>query len=104
MVAGLFAASTIFFSVFEQAPTTLNLFARDITDRKLAEEQRDEFEEMLQRERDLLLTLIDNLPDYIFAKDADGQYTTVNKTLLLDLGAPSRDEVIAQVYDITTGS
>ena len=51
---------------------------------------------MLQRERDLLLTLIDNLPDYIFAKDAAGQYTTVNKTLLRDLGAPSRDEVIGK--------
>ena len=72
------------------------VFLRDITDRKLAEEQRDEFEEMLQRERDLLLTLIDNLPDYIFAKDAKGRYTTVNKTLLLDLGAPSRDEVIGK--------
>ena len=72
------------------------VFLRDITDRKLAEEQRDEFEEMLQRERDLLLTLIDNLPDYIFAKDVDGQYTTVNQTLLLDLGAPSRDDVIGK--------
>ncbi|MCP5118499.1 MAG: MFS transporter, partial [bacterium] len=36
VVAGLFAASTVFFSVFEQAPTTLNLFARDITDRNVA--------------------------------------------------------------------
>lgn len=72
------------------------VFLRDITDRKLAEEQRDEFEEMLQRERDLLLTLIDNLPDYIFAKDLKGQYTTVNKTLLRDLGAQTRDEVIGK--------
>lgn len=62
------------------------VFLRDITDRKRAEEQRDEFEEMLERERDLLLTLIDNLPDYIFAKDASGKYRTVNQTLLRDLG------------------
>ena len=72
------------------------VFLRDITDRKRAEEQRDEFEKMLQRERDLLLTLIDNLPDYIFAKDAAGQYTTVNQTLLRDLRAASRDEVIGK--------
>ncbi|HRX80549.1 MAG TPA: PAS domain S-box protein, partial [Pirellulaceae bacterium] len=72
------------------------VFLRDITDRKRAEEQRDEFEEMLQRERDLLLTLIDNLPDYIFAKNAKGQYTTVNQTLLRDLGAQHRDEVIGK--------
>lgn len=72
------------------------VFLRDITDRKLAEEQRDEFEEMLEKERDLLLTLIDNLPDYIFAKDVSGKYRTVNETLLRDLGAPSRDEVIGK--------
>ncbi|MEX0818426.1 MAG: response regulator [Pirellulaceae bacterium] len=82
--------------VIQDGESVFTVFLRDITDRKLAEEQRDEFEEMLQRERDLLLTLIDNLPDYIFAKDAQGQYTTVNKTLLRDLGAPSRDDIIGK--------
>ena len=82
--------------VTQSGKFVFTVFLRDITDRKLAEEQRDEFEEMLQRERDLLLTLIDNLPDYIFAKDTKGRYTTVNKTLLRDLGARTRDEVIGK--------
>ncbi|MEO8495306.1 MAG: PAS domain S-box protein, partial [Planctomycetota bacterium] len=82
--------------VMQGGEFVFTVFLRDITDRKRAEEQRDEFEEMLQRERDLLLTLIDNLPDYIFAKDAQGHYTTVNETLLRDLGAGSREEVIGK--------
>ena len=44
---------------------------RDITDRKQAEIA-------LTVERNLLRTLIDNLPDYIFIKDAEGRYMVSN--------------------------
>ena len=43
----------------------------DITKRKRAEEQ-------IAQERDLLRTLIDQLPDYIFVKDADGRFVNSN--------------------------
>ena len=79
------------------------VFLRDVTDRKMAEEairseiaERQRIDEMLQKERDLLLTLIDNLPDYIFAKDASGRFTMVNKTLLKDLGAESWDQIVGK--------
>jgi PAS domain S-box-containing protein len=61
----------------------------DITDRKQAEEK-------LEAERNLLSTLIDNLPDYVFVKD-------VNSRLILDniahrriLGATSLEQVIGR--------
>ena len=43
----------------------------DITDRRQAQEQ-------MARERDLLQTLIDHVPDYIFVKDIDGRFVNSN--------------------------
>ena len=43
----------------------------DITERKLTQEQ-------IAQERDLLRTLIDHLPDYIFIKDAAGRFVNSN--------------------------
>ncbi|GEM_PF-876343 len=48
----------------------LSIF-QDITERKRAEEA-------LSQERSLLRTLIDNLPDYIFIKDAEGRFLISN--------------------------
>jgi len=43
----------------------------DITERK-------RIEEALTQERNLLHTLIENLPDHIYAKDAEGRFTLAN--------------------------
>lgn len=51
-------------------PCALSIF-QDITERKRAEEA-------LSQERGLLRTLIDNLPDYIFVKDAEGRFLISN--------------------------
>ncbi|MCY3024088.1 MAG: PAS domain-containing protein [Planctomycetota bacterium] len=51
--------------------------SRDITDRKRAEEE-------LQRERDLLQVLMENIPDHIYFKDTEGRFTRVNKALARD--------------------
>ncbi|MFZ0454332.1 MAG: PAS domain-containing protein [Ignavibacteriaceae bacterium] len=66
---------------------------RDITDQKL-------FEEALQNERNQLRTLIDNLPDLIFFKDANGRYILNNKAHLEFLGVNDQDEVAGKtVHD-----
>ena len=49
--------------------------SRDIT-------QHHTVEEALHRERDRLRTLIDNLPDIVFIKDADFRLVTVNRAYL----------------------
>lgn len=61
----------------------------DVTERKQAEEA-------LAKERNLLRTLIDTLPDYIFVKDAQSQFVLNNKAHLDILGAKTQDEVIGK--------
>ena len=59
---------------------------RDITERRRAERA-------LLEERDLLRTVIDNIPDYIYIKDLDGHCITSNASHAEMLGANSRAEV-----------
>ncbi|KAF0179635.1 MAG: multi-sensor hybrid histidine kinase [Limisphaerales bacterium] len=55
--------------------------------------ERLQAEEALARERRLLRTVIDNLPGYIFAKDAAGRYTVSNRAHVRLLGARSEAEL-----------
>jgi PAS domain S-box-containing protein len=61
----------------------------DITDRK-------QVEEALARERDLLLTLMNNLPDYIYVKDTENRILLSNNAHLHALGAKTLDEVVGK--------
>ncbi len=61
----------------------------DITDQKKAEK-------LLQDERDMLQTIMDNLPDFIYVKDSSGKYVVVNQAVQKILGAGSVDEVVGK--------
>lgn len=50
----------------------------------------------LEDERDLLKTLMDNIPDLVFVKDSSGRFLTGNKALLDILKIKSIDEVIGK--------
>jgi two-component system, cell cycle sensor histidine kinase and response regulator CckA len=68
---------TIFFAVSPQLDEQDRFGAclvafHDITDQK-------RLEGTLEQERKLLLTLINNLPDYIYLKDSDGRFILVNQ-------------------------
>jgi PAS domain S-box-containing protein len=56
-------------------------FAVDIT-------ERQEFEEKIQAERNLLQRLIDSVPDYIFVKDRQSRYILLN-------------QAVAQIFNLT---
>jgi PAS domain S-box-containing protein/putative nucleotidyltransferase with HDIG domain len=62
---------------------------RDITERKRAEEA-------LAEERNLLRTLIDNLPDAIYAKDTQGRYVIKNLADAALTGAKSTEEIVGK--------
>jgi PAS domain S-box-containing protein len=63
--------------------------ARDFTERKA-------IEEALARERNLLRTLMDHLPDHIFVKDTASRFVTANIATLRSLGASSLEEVLGK--------
>ncbi|MBN1313459.1 MAG: PAS domain S-box protein [Anaerolineae bacterium] len=63
--------------------------ALDITERKLAQEA-------LAQERNLLRTLIDSMPDHIYAKDTEGRFTLKNEADALAMGASSTSEAIGK--------
>ncbi len=63
--------------------------AIDVTDQKQAAEA-------LARERNLLRTLMDNLPDHIFVKAPDSKFVTANLATLRSLRASSLEEVVGK--------
>lgn len=58
--------------------------------------ERRQAEETLASERNLLRTLIDNLPDVIYAKDADSRIMMANMAQARLLGAPHPDDLIGR--------
>jgi PAS domain S-box-containing protein len=61
----------------------------DVTERK-------QVEEALAEERNLLRTLIDNMPDYIFVKDTESRFVTTNTAHLRTLGVETVEEVVGK--------
>jgi PAS domain S-box-containing protein len=73
--------------------TGLVCIGRDVTRQRQAE--RD-----LARERNLLRTLMDNLPAHIFVKDLQSRFLIANAATLGSLGAHSAEEVLGKTdYD-----
>ena len=61
----------------------------DITERKQAEEA-------LARERNLFRTLMDNLPDKVYVKDAETRYVLNNPAHLRSLGVTQQEDVLGK--------
>lgn len=66
-----------------------------IENRRLMAETR-EAAQRLERERFLLRTVIDNLPDHIYAKDKQSRFTVNNRAHLQVIGASSQEEVVGK--------
>ena len=62
---------------------------RDITKRKQAEDE-------LRAERGLLRTLIDNMPDYIYVKDAQSRFLIANSALAKLIGVKSSEDLLGK--------
>ncbi|MCX6032835.1 MAG: PAS domain S-box protein [Chloroflexi bacterium] len=79
-------------SLIKAADGSINGFrgtVHDITERKREEEA-------LAQERNLLRTLIDNLPDRIYAKDAEARFTLNNTAHLRSFGAQTQEEAVGK--------
>jgi PAS domain S-box-containing protein len=62
---------------------------RDVTERRRAEEE-------LARERNLLRTLVDNLPDLIYVKDTRSRFVLANAETARIMGVEAPDELIGR--------
>jgi PAS domain S-box-containing protein len=74
--------------------TRLIGISRDITEQKRAADALHQAHNALAAERNLLRTLIDNLPDTIYVKDRESRFLTVNTAVMQRLGVASLEDVI----------
>ncbi len=77
--------------VYPLASTLLGGLMVNRLKRERLVDERQRTEEALHAERQLLRTLIDNLPDAIYAKDAQGRKTLANRTDLDNIGLPEEE-------------
>jgi PAS domain S-box-containing protein len=70
-------------------PAQVVVVSRDITERKRADEA-------LAAERNLLRTVIDNLPDYVYVKDSQSRFVLNNAAHVRVLGAIRFDQVVGK--------
>jgi PAS domain S-box-containing protein len=59
-------------------------------------EERKRMERTLAEERNLLRTLIDNLPNLIYVKDLQNRFLTANKAAIASLGLTTQDELLGK--------
>lgn len=71
------------------SPQGLSVFIKDITEQK-------KYQSRLASERNLLRSLIDNLPVYIYVKDKASRYIITNKALVEIAGVISEEETIGK--------
>ena len=63
---------------------------RDVTERL-------EFEGALAQERNLMRTLIDNLPDHVFIKDNEGRFVLANQSIARFMGADQPEDLLGKM-------
>ncbi len=88
-----------FASIVENERVTgFQALGTDASERKRAEQEILQAHEKLGRERYLLRTLIDHLPDPIYVKDTESRYIITNKAKLNLLGAKNEEETIGKTF------
>lgn len=83
-------------SIFIVIPGLIIAWYLILKSEKRTSAERSLAEAALQRERNLLRTLIDNLPDLIYFKDSEGKYILNNLPHLRSIGAKSQSEVLGK--------
>jgi len=69
---------------------------RDITARKNMEVELQRAKDTLSKERQVLRTLIDNVPDHMYVKDKDSRFVVANARVARSIGAKSPEELIGK--------
>jgi PAS domain S-box-containing protein len=98
-----FGGEQIGFVAFETGPrdarTIYDILREEISSAlggALLVQERKRAEEVLLEERNILRTLIDNLPDYIYVKDTESQFIIGNTAQARLVGVKSPDELVGK--------
>jgi PAS domain S-box-containing protein len=76
------------------------VLAKDITEQRRLEEELVCSQQTIKNERNLLRTLIDNLPDYVYVKDANTVFLAANQYAQQFVGAADENTLIGKTdYD-----
>jgi PAS domain S-box-containing protein len=75
---------------------TESKLASEVGERARAEQEAKRAAAEAGRERDLLHTLMDNIPDLIYFKDTDGRFTRVNQALARSFGLAEAGEAVGR--------
>jgi two-component system, NarL family, sensor histidine kinase UhpB len=86
-------------SIDNEQVVGLEALGTDATERKRAEREKMEVQEKLSRERYLLRTLIDHLPDSIYVKDTQSRFIITNRAELSLIGAKTEEETIGKTVN-----
>lgn len=71
-------------------------FFSDITDQKLMNNELQSQKEIVDKEKNLLRTLIDSMPDSIYIKDKDGKFLDANPTQIAVTKAGSYENILGK--------
>jgi PAS domain S-box-containing protein len=97
-----FRESQLGFVLFEIGPRNAALFdaladqISGVLKRELLFQEQARAEQELARERNLLRSLIDNIPDFIYVKDAEGRFLMANLALARLIGVVSPKELLGK--------
>ncbi|MBN2484772.1 MAG: PAS domain-containing sensor histidine kinase [Bacteroidales bacterium] len=96
----------------KEIQSKLEMQAKDLQEaNQLLEERAEEIQKQsewleerndaVEKERNLLRTLIDNMPDYIYIKDTYSRFITVNKRMLETLHVNTLDDIVGKTdFDV----
>lgn len=80
----------------EQLIEEMRVLRGRITEFEKSESKCKRAEEVLVKERNLLRTVIDDLPDYVYIKDNEGRYIVSNDAHARFLGERTPDKVVGE--------
>jgi PAS domain S-box-containing protein len=84
-------------AIREQDLRQIQQQARELVETTLDIAQRKQAAETLAEERNLLRTLIDNIPDYIFVKDTESRFIINNVAHMRSLKTSSQEELVGKM-------
>jgi PAS domain S-box-containing protein len=99
MLAAIVASYIALLVVTRDRMTTQDLLAGSVIDRRLSAQQLE-----LDREREMLRALLDNIPDLMYVKDTESRFVLANPQVAMLMGVTTADELIGKTaFDFLPG-